>query len=113
MNGAELAASITGALLTAFALGWLAHWLWARMARAASPLQDRVDELAHELITIEADREQFAINAAEREAAIQAAADAAVAKAAAALREREAELRALDDGLRNAREEMETLRRGG
>lgn len=112
MNGAGLAASIAGALLTAFALGWVSHWLWARMARAASPRQDRADELAHELLNLEADRGREALAAADREAALRAEADAAAAKAAATLREREAELSALRDGLRSAREEMEALRRG-
>ncbi|QIE55881.1 hypothetical protein G5B40_10740 [Pikeienuella piscinae] len=99
MTRVELTISIAGALLTAFAIGWLAHWLWSRAARVASPRGDRADELAAELLEIEAERDRISAEAA-----------AEVAAAAALLREREAELSAAMDGLGAARAELAALR---
>lgn len=102
MTRAEIAIAIAGALLTAFLVGWLAHFLWLRLISASSPRGDRADELAAELLTAEADRDR-----------ISAEAGTAQEKAAAALREREAELRAAMEALGDARSEIEALRRGG
>ncbi|WP_340107168.1 hypothetical protein [Pikeienuella sp. HZG-20] len=102
MTRAEIAIAIAGALLAAFLVGWLAHSLWLRLISASSPRSDRADELAAELLTTEADRDR-----------ISAEARLAQEKAAAALREREAELQAAMEALGAARSEIEALRRGG
>lgn len=99
MTRAELAIAIAGALLTAFAIGWLAHWLCARALRVTSPRGDRADELAAELLRVEAARDRAETEATE-----------AAAAAAALLRERDAELSAAMEALGAARAEMRKLR---
>ncbi len=110
MTGAELAAALGGLLFLAFAAGWGAHWLWSRAASASAPRQDRADELAAELLLVEAARDAALAESAAREAAAREEAGAVRSSAEAAAREREAEMQALSAGLRAAREEIAALR---
>ncbi len=112
MSRIELALALGAPLLAAFAAGWLARWLWGRALAASSPRGDRADELAAELLLGEAERERMR---AAHEAALSAAREAAETEAERLrqeLRERGAEIEALDAGLRAAREEIAGLRAG-
>lgn len=106
----ELTALIAGALFTAFLIGWIAHWIWARMARAASPREDRANELVAELLIVEEARDRAFAEKEELEAALRGEAAEAEGLLQTKLREREAELEAMTAGLRSAREEVEALR---
>lgn len=110
MTGAELAAALGGLLFLSFAAGWGAHWLWSRAAAVSAPRQDRADELAAELLVVEAARDAALAEAAAREAALREEALSVRSSAEATAREREAEMEALSAGLRAAREEIATLR---
>lgn len=116
MTRLELAAAVAGVLLVAFALGWLAHWAWAWLQRAEwsryASREDRADELAAELLALEAARDEAEAEARSREAAFRSDAEETQAGLESRLREREAELAATMDGLRAARAEIEAMRRG-
>ena len=109
----ELTALIAGALIAAFSIGWIAHWIWARMARAASPREDRANELVAELLIVEEARDRAEAEKRELEAALRGEAAEAESLLQTKLREREAELEAAMTGLQNARAEIETLKSGG
>lgn len=102
MTRPELTIAIAGALLTAFAVGWLACWLLSRALRVTSPRGDRADELAAELLLVEAERDRAVADMEDT-----------LAQSEAVLREREAEIAALLEGLGDARAELEAARRGG
>lgn len=99
MTRADIAIAIAGALLVAFILGWLAHWLFARLTGTPAERLDRADEVTAELLAVEDERDRIASEARE-----------AARNAAALLREREAELEAAMEGLGAARAEIEELR---
>lgn len=101
MTSADITIAVTGGLLAAFTLGWLAHWLWARMLNASAPRADSADELAAELLKVEEERDSAIMEARRGET-----------EAKATLRERTAELNAAMDSIASMREELETLRRG-
>ena len=112
MTRIELALALAGPLFAAFALGWAARWLWERVSDADSPRTDRADELAAELLIVEAEREREREAQAAAAAALREETAAERAAMAARLREREAELDALSSGLRAAREEIAALKGG-
>lgn len=103
MTGDLLAYLLAAALFAAFALGWLAHAIWFRAARAASPLEDRIAELTGELLVVEDARETERAAAEAREAALTAEHQAREDDLARRLRECEAELAAAMEGLAAAR----------
>ncbi|MGB0505431.1 MAG: hypothetical protein ACPGGK_04475 [Pikeienuella sp.] len=103
MTRIELTMAFAALVFVAMLLGWLAHWLWARAVRASSPVEDRVAELAAELMVVEANRDSV-LEAKNAEITTLIAEAAAREQALAAdLREREAELAAAMDGLAAAR----------
>lgn len=107
---AELRALIAGALFATFLLGWLAHWLWARMAHAADPREDRANELVAELLVVEEERDRLIAEAQEAETAAKAEAAETRTKLETQLRQREAELEAAMEALRAARAETDSQR---
>ncbi|MEL6793003.1 MAG: hypothetical protein AAFU55_05900 [Pseudomonadota bacterium] len=108
----ELTALIAATLFAAFLIGWIAHWVWARAARAASPREDRANELVAELLVVEEARDRALAEKRELEAALRGEAAETEALLQTRLREREAELEATMGALRAAREELEALRPG-
>ena len=65
LTGAQLATAITAVLVGAIMLGWILHWIWARLANAggdAGLLAETVDRLH------EADRAREAAEDARRQA---------------------------------------------
>lgn len=111
MTRAELTIAIAGAVLAVFITGWLAHWLWSRMASAAAPREDRANELVAELLIVEEDRDRAHAEKRELEAALRGEADQTEQLLQSMLREREAELKAAMDGLQQARQEIAELKR--
>lgn len=107
-----LTALIAATLLAAFLLGWVAHWIWAGMARAASPREDRANELVAELLIVEEARDRAEAEKRELEAALRGEAAETENLLQTKLREREAELEATMAGLQNARAEIEALKAG-
>ena len=107
----DLTFAIAGAVLAVFLVGWLAHWLWSRMASAAAPRQDRANELVAELLIVEEQRDRAHAEKRELEAALRGEADQKEQLLQSLLREREAELKAAMDGLQQARQEIESLRK--
>ena len=105
-----LTAIVAGALFAAFLLGWIGHLVWARMARAASPREDRANELVAELLVVEAARDRAEAEKRELEAALRGEAAETEALLQTQLRQREAELEATMETLRSARAEIEALR---
>ena len=112
MSRDDLMIAVAGALFFAFLVGWLAHWLWAVMARASSPRADRADELVAELLIVEEARDRAEAEKRELEAALRGEAAEAETLLQTKLREREAELDAAMAGLRSAREELAAIKRG-
>jgi len=106
----DLSIAIAGVVLAVFLIGWLSHWLWSRMASAASPRSDRADELVAELLIVEEQRDRAHAEKRELEAALRGEAREHGELLQSLLREREAELEAAMDGLRQARQENESLR---
>lgn len=102
MTRAEIAIAIAGVALAAFIAGWLAHWLFMRLSAGPGERKDRADELAAELLAVEAERDRSVAVAKDAEES-----------ATARLREREAELAAAMDALGAARAEIEELRSAG
>lgn len=69
MNGAELSTAIAGGLFAAVMVGWVLHWIWCLVARAASSERGRIRHLVQQLDAAEAAREAAeAALAAGREA---------------------------------------------
>ncbi len=85
-------------LLIAFALGWAAHWLVARLTRVSDDDLGELDRLAQALHQAEDVRDQAIAWVEHREAEF-----------AQQQSQTEAELRAAMDGLREARREVEYL----
>ena len=104
-----LTALIAGVLFATFLIGWIAHWVWSRMASAASPREDRANELVAELLIVEEARDRAEAEKRELESALRGEAAEAENLLQTRLREREAELEAAMAGLQNARAEIEAL----
>lgn len=113
MNREDLILAFAAFFGVVFALGWLAHWIWTRMARAASPRSDRADELAAELLLVEEERDRLIAGAEARAAAAEASAAERIATLEARLRAAEADLEAAMTGLREARRENGAGANGG
>lgn len=88
MNRLEFVIAIAAILFVAFILGWVAHMLLSRFHQVSSADLNEMDAMAKALHDAEETRDQ----------------------AIAYLQQREAELRAAMDGLREARQETEELR---
>lgn len=106
----SLALAIGGVVLLAFVTGWLAHWVWSRMASAAAPRGDRADELVAELLIVEDARDRALAEKRELERALRGEAAETEALLQTQLRQREAELEATMETLRSTRAELEAAR---
>jgi chromosome segregation ATPase len=100
MNRFEFVVAIAVILFVAFVLGWLAHWLVARFNQVSSADLDEMEALAKALHDAEETRDQAIAYLQQREAELTGQ-----------LSQTEAELRAAMDGLREARNETEEMRR--
>jgi chromosome segregation ATPase len=100
MNRFDFVFAIAIILFVAFVLGGLAHWLLARFNQVSSADLDEMDALAKALHDAEETRDQAIAYLQQREAELTGQ-----------LSQTEAELRAAMDGLREARQETEELRR--
>lgn len=87
-------------LFVAFCLGWFANWLVHRFSRVAADDVAQLDRMSQELHEAEETRDQAITYLQQREAELTTQ-----------LAQTEAELRAAMEGLRDAREEAEDLRR--
>lgn len=87
-------------LLIAFSLGWFSYWLLHRFTRVSGGDMGEMDNLAQSLHEAEEMRDQALIYLEQREAELMNQ-----------ISQTEAELRAAMDGLRNAREENDQMRR--
>jgi hypothetical protein len=103
MTRIELTVALAALIFVAMLLGWVAHWIWSCAARASSPIEDRVAELAAELMKVEADRDSRLAEVNQKINELTSAADLREETLMADLREREAELTAAMDGLAAAR----------
>ncbi len=100
MNRSEFIIAIAAILFIAFALGWFAFWLINRFTRVTKADIGELDRMAQALHEAEETRDQAITYLQQREAEISNQ-----------LNQTEAELRAAMDGLREARREVEDLRR--
>ena len=100
MNRSEFIIAIAAILFIAFALGWFAFWLVNRFPRVTKADIGELDRMAQALHEAEETRDQAITYLQQREAEISNQ-----------LNQTEAELRAAMDGLREARREVEDLRR--
>ena len=100
MNRLEFIIAIAGILFVAFVVGWLAHWLVARFSQVSGADLDEMDELARSLHDAEESRDKAIAYLQQRETELTNQ-----------LSQTEAELRAAMDGLRDARQEADELRR--
>lgn len=99
MRGTEFIIATTIILFVAFCLGWFANWLVHRFSRVAAKDVAELDRMAQELHEAEETRDQAITYLQQREAELTNQ-----------LNQTEAELRAAMEGLRDARQEAETLR---
>ena len=99
MNRTEFIITTAIILFAVFALGWFANWLVHRFTRVRQSDVADLDRMSQELHEAEETRDQAITYLQQREAEL-----------ANQLTQTEAELRAAMDGLRAAREEIETLR---
>jgi len=106
MTEQDLALAIAASLFAAFALGWLAHWLWSVITRKRSPEALRVEAMAADLLEAEAQRDAVSEAKAETETSLSTEFTAREQELEIKLRETEAELTAAMDGLRAARQEL-------
>lgn len=100
MNRTEFILATAFILFIAFAMGWFAFWLVNRFTRVTKADIGELDRMAQALHEAEETRDQAIIYLQQREAEISNQ-----------LSQTEAELRAAMDGLRDARNEAEELRR--
>jgi prophage endopeptidase len=100
VNRSEFIIAIAAILFIAFALGWFAFWLINRFTRVTKADIGELDRMAQALHEAEETRDQAITYLQQREAEISNQ-----------LNQTEAELRAAMDGLREARREVEDLRR--
>ena len=99
MNRTEFILVIAAILFVAFCLGWFANWLVHRFTRVAQSDVGELERMAQELHEAEETRDQAITYLQQREAELTRQ-----------LSQTEAELSATMDGLREARNEAETLR---
>ena len=99
MNRTELTIAMAVILFAAFCLGWFAGWLVNRFTRVTRAETGELDRMAQQLHDAEETRDQALAFLATREAELESL-----------LAQKEAELRAAMDGLRDARQETEGLR---
>lgn len=135
LTGAQLATAISAVLVAAIMLGWILHWIWARLANAGSDtarLAEAIDRLheadraretaqdAQRLAqTLLAEREaEFEGRLADLQARLDAMVQDRDAELAGLVREARADAEASMAGLRNARRrimeleaELDALRR--
>jgi len=106
MTEQDLIWLIAAALLIAFTLGWIAHWLWSAITRKRSPEALRVEAMAADLLEAEAQRDAVTEAKVETETSLSTEFTAREQELEIKLRETEAELTAAMDGLRAARQEL-------
>ena len=99
MNRTEFIVAIAAILFVAFILGWFAHWLISRFTRVSQSDVGELDKLAQSLHEAEETRDQAIAYLQQREDEMSNQ-----------MAQTEAELRAVRDGLRDARHEAEELR---
>lgn len=99
MNRTELIVATAVILFATFALGWFAGWLVNRFTRVTRAEIGELDRMAQALHEAEETRDQALAYLGTREAELENRAA-----------QRDAELRAAMDGLRDARAEAEGLR---
>ena len=100
MNRTEFIIATAIILFIAFALGWFAYWLLHRFTRVQGSDIGELERLAQALHEAEETRDEAIIYLQQREAELSNR-----------IAQTEAELRASMDGLRNAREENDQMRR--
>ncbi|MCB1335352.1 MAG: hypothetical protein KDK26_17340 [Roseivivax sp.] len=100
MNRTEFIIATAAILFVAFCLGWFAHWLLTRFNRVSQSDVDLLDKMSRELHEAEETRDQAITYLQQREAELTNQ-----------LTQTEAELGAAMDGLREARQEAEEMRR--
>jgi len=99
VNRTEFIVATAIILFVAFALGWFSGWLVNRFTRVTRAEIGELDQMAQALHDAEETRDQALAYLATREAELENV-----------VAQREAELRAAMDGLRDARHESEGLR---
>jgi len=99
MDRTEFIIATAAILFVAFCLGWFANWLVHRFSRVSQSDIGELERLAQELHEAEETRDQAITYLQQREAELTRQ-----------LNQTEAELSATMDGLREARQETETLR---
>lgn len=99
MNRTEFIIATAIILFAAFALGWFAGWLVNRFTRVTRADIGELDRMAQALHDAEETRDEALAYLSTREAELESL-----------LAQKEAELRAAMDGLREARQEAEGLR---
>ena len=99
MNRTEFIIATAVILFAAFALGWFAGWLVSRFTRVTRADIGELDRMAQALHDAEETRDQALAYLSTRESELEGL-----------LAQRDAELRAAMDGLRDARRESEGLR---
>ena len=126
LTGAQLATAITAVLVGAIMLGWILHWIWARLADAGaetallSEMTDRLHAAERAREAAEDARRHAELALAAREAEMEAAmaemrarhdamADNGDAELARAVREARADAEASMSGLRGARRRIAEL----
>ena len=100
MNRTEFIIATAIILFIAFALGWFAYWLLHRFTRVQGSDIGELERLAQALHEAEETRDEAIIYLQQREAELSNR-----------IAQTEAELREAMDGLRNAREENDQMRR--
>ncbi len=100
MNRTEFVIATAIILLVAFSVGYFACWLVQRFSRVSTADVAELDQMAKSLHDAEETRDQAITYLQQREAELTNQ-----------LSQTEAELRATMDGLRDARQESEELRR--
>jgi hypothetical protein len=100
MNRTEFIFATAIILFIAFALGWFAYWLLHRFTRVQGSDIGELERLAQALHEAEETRDEAIVYLQQREAELSNR-----------IAQTEAELRAAMDGLRNAREENDQMRR--
>ncbi|MEM7268245.1 MAG: hypothetical protein AAF401_03215 [Pseudomonadota bacterium] len=103
----ELAGLFAAALGAAFVIGWLAHWIWVKLAFAASPQTERIEELAGDLLEAEAERDAVREDKQSTETTLTTDFSEREEELTTRLREREAELEAAMETLGEMRRELE------
>ncbi len=106
MTEQDLTLLIAATLFAAFALGWIAHWLWSVLTRKRSPETLRVEAMAADLLEAEAQRDAVTEAKAETETTLSSEFTAREQELEIKLRETQAELEATMEGLRAARQEL-------